>query len=314
MSDFLTNLVIRSFSRTPSFQPMMAPAPSAVDPAEPEQQTSLEPPVTNAKPPVEHTDKTDEPKLTEPLVTTITLENPKTLESPKPEPTEKSVPAPALETPTPQAQQPQRPTTTTRKSEPPIVEQVIEQVTQQVIERPAATVRNKQQITKQAFTTHAITNREINNRALTKREITNQNITNQQITNQEIANQRISNQKIANQQISNHEITNQDVTNQNINQNITNEDINNSFTTLVPKPTAQPLPSVATKTRPGRPVVKPLVEPEPAALPPETVINVAIGRIEVRATPAATPRRERPPAPKVMTLDDYVQQRSRGAK
>ena len=320
MSDFLTNLVIRSFSRTPSFQPMMAPAPSAVDPAEPlkpseasepEPQQSLEPPVTNAKHPVQNTDKTDQVEVTEPIAT-ITLENPKISESPKPELREKSVVPPALETPTPQAQ---RPTTTTRKSEPPIVEQVIEQVTQQVIERPAVTVRNKQQITKQAFTTHAITNREINNRALTKREITNQNITNQQITNQEIANQHISNQKFGNQQISNHEIRNQDVTNQNItNQNITNEDINNSFTTLVPKPTAHPLPSVSTKTRPGRPVVKPPVEPEPAALPPETVINVAIGRIEVRATPAATPRRERQPVPKVMTLDDYVQQRSRGAK
>jgi hypothetical protein len=51
------------------------------------------------------------------------------------------------------------------------------------------------------------------------------------------------------------------------------------------------------------------------ALPPETVVNVAIGRIEVRATPATTPRRERQASgPKVMTLDDYVQQRSRGAQ
>lgn len=292
MSDFLTNLVIRSFSRTPSFQPMMAPAPSEADPAEPEQQP-LEPPVTKAKPPVEHTDKTDEPKLTEPVAAAITLENPKIIESPKPVLTEKAVIPPALETPTPQAQRPIA--TSTRKSEPPVVEQVIEQITEQVIERPTVTIRNKQQITKQAFTTQAITNREITNQAITKREITNQNITNQQITNQEIANQ----------QISNHEITNQD---------ITNHEINNSFSTLVPKPTAQPLPSVPTKTRPSRPVVKPSVEPAPATLPPETVINVAIGRIEVRATPPSTPRRERQPAPKVMTLDDYVQQRSRGAK
>jgi hypothetical protein len=307
MSDFLTNLVIRSFSRTPSFQPMMAPAPSTAEPSEPEQQQSPEPPVTTAQPPVHHTDRTDQVEVTEPTPR-ITLENPKISELPESEPAEKTVAPSALKG------------TTTRKSEPPIVEQIIEQITEQVIERPAVTMRNNQQITKQAFTTHAITNRAITNQAITKREITNQNITNQQITNQAIANQHINNQKIANQQVSNHEITNQDITNQDItnqditNQDISNQNINNSFTTLVPKPTAQPLPSVTTKTRPSRPAVKPPVEPEPAALPPETVINVAIGRIEVRATPAATPRRERQPAPKVMTLDDYVQQRSRGAK
>jgi hypothetical protein len=298
---------------------MMAPAPSTAEPSEPEQEQAAEP--TAAAKPVQHTDKTDQVEVTEPIAT-ITLENPKISESPKSEPAEKSVAPPALKVSTPQ---PQGSATTTRKAEPPIVEQTIEQITEQVVERPAVTIRNNQQITKQAFTTHAITNREITNQAITKRQITNQNITNQQFTNQEIANQQItnqeianrhiSNQKIANQQISNHEITNQDITNQDIaNENIRNHQINNSFTTLVPKPTAQPLPSVTTKTRPSRPAVKPPVEPEPAAPSPETVINVAIGRIEVRATPSATPRRERQPAPKVMTLDDYVQQRSRGAK
>ena len=295
MSDFLTNLVIRSFSRTPSFQPMMAPSAAAEAEQEP---PPLEPPVTSAKPQVQHTGKTDEVELNEPI-TVITPESPKAFDSPKPDLTQKSV-VPELEPRTPQitvntpeirppdikpVRTPQQPITRTRKSEPPIVEQVIEQITEHVTERPAVTVINKQQIT--------------------KRDITRQALTKQSITNQQITNQRVTNQQTTNQHINNEQITNQDITNQ---------EINNSFTTLVPKPTAQPLPYVTNKTRANRPAVKPPVEPEPAALPPETVINVAIGRIEVRATPASAPQKERRPAPKVMTLDDYVQQRSRGAK
>ncbi|HEX6045669.1 MAG TPA: hypothetical protein VFZ22_14345, partial [Pyrinomonadaceae bacterium] len=99
-------------------------------------------------------------------------------------------------------------------------------------------------------------------------------------------------------------------------QEINKQEITSSFTTLVPKPAVQPLPLPhVRKTRSIPPLAQPPDEVQPpAALPPETVVNVAIGRIEVRATPATTPRRERPSGPKIMTLDDYVQQRSRGAQ
>ena len=47
----------------------------------------------------------------------------------------------------------------------------------------------------------------------------------------------------------------------------------------------------------------------------ETIVNVAIGRIEVRATPVESSRRDRQSkGPKVMNLDDYMQQRSRGKR
>jgi hypothetical protein len=86
-----------------------------------------------------------------------------------------------------------------------------------------------------------------------------------------------------------------------------------SLTTLVPKVSAQPLLPVNVKTRPN---LDPRRAPYEAAahLPlTETIVNVAIGRIEVRATPAESPRRERQSkGPKVMNLDDYMQQRSRG--
>ena len=46
---------------------------------------------------------------------------------------------------------------------------------------------------------------------------------------------------------------------------------------------------------------------------PETIINVTIGRIEVRATPAQPSKPERrPSAPQVMSLDDYLRKRSGG--
>jgi hypothetical protein len=47
----------------------------------------------------------------------------------------------------------------------------------------------------------------------------------------------------------------------------------------------------------------------------ETIINVAIGRIEVHATAMESPKREhQTKGPKVMNLDDYMQQRSRGSR
>ena len=85
------------------------------------------------------------------------------------------------------------------------------------------------------------------------------------------------------------------------------------LTTLIPKTSAQPLLPVNVKTRPN---LQSRHAPDgTAAQVPltETIINVAIGRIEVRATPFESPRRERQSnGPKVMNLDDYLQQRSRG--
>jgi hypothetical protein len=46
---------------------------------------------------------------------------------------------------------------------------------------------------------------------------------------------------------------------------------------------------------------------------PAPTIQVTIGRIEVRATPAATPRPQAArSAPSVMSLDDYLNQRAKG--
>ena len=306
MSDFLTNLVVRSFSPAASFQPMVESTSTApyVEPQEREA-TELLAVVT---PPVQ---VPDEPVIKSAVDTTTSTEHhelspvaPIKFEPEKHEFQQQSVVPPPRETPDPPLKtetprviqspvQPHQPatrqlmrkavpatpqpmraaprlrTTSTRthKSEPPIVEQVVEHVTenltQQVIERPAMTIENHRHINK-------IQNRhEIN--------------------------------KIENHQ----EINTQEIT-------------SSTFTTLVPKPSVQPLPSPhVRKARISPPLAQPTgdVQPSAAALPPETVVNVAIGRIEVRATPPPTPRRERQSTgPKIMTLDDYVQQRSRGAQ
>ena len=81
---------------------------------------------------------------------------------------------------------------------------------------------------------------------------------------------------------------------------------------LIPKIAAQPFLPLNVRTRPIAPAREEHDEPEVAPLQ-ETVINVAIGRIEVRATSAPAPKRERRASgPKVMNLDEYLHQR-RGA-
>jgi hypothetical protein len=85
-----------------------------------------------------------------------------------------------------------------------------------------------------------------------------------------------------------------------------------SLTTLVPKVSQQPFLPVNGKTLPSRQA--PYETTAPLSLS-ETIINVAIGRIEVRATPSESSKRERQSnGPKVMNLDDYTQQRSRGKR
>jgi hypothetical protein len=53
------------------------------------------------------------------------------------------------------------------------------------------------------------------------------------------------------------------------------------------------------------------VRPEPPA--PQPVVNITIGRIEVRATPAPkAPARERQAARPPVDLEEYLRQRSKG--
>ncbi|RYE87732.1 MAG: hypothetical protein EOP19_03460 [Hyphomicrobiales bacterium] len=55
------------------------------------------------------------------------------------------------------------------------------------------------------------------------------------------------------------------------------------------------------------------LHPEAETYSPEPVVNVTIGRIEVRAVPAQPgPTRQRPQGPKPMSLDDYLKQRGGG--
>lgn len=87
------------------------------------------------------------------------------------------------------------------------------------------------------------------------------------------------------------------------------------LTNLIPRPDSELVLPSTDKSRPN------LLSRSPnatgAEVPPsETIINVSIGRIEVRAaTPpkAARPEKQRR-APQVMNLDDYLRQRSGGSR
>jgi ribonuclease E len=336
MSDFLTNLVIRSFSGAPSFQPLATAAAAAAEPSyvEPEE------PVTHERP-VRTTDQTDEekpigaPPLVEaplaetplietplietplvetplvetPLVETLLVETPvavapspkrireevvrtepEKFESPKAEFTEKSVIPPSLET---------------RK--PPVN-----------LTAPPPAVRTSSSITPPP---QPVLQTPVENRSSSKREVRRKPAKAISLPPPPAAPSQKPRASIRThkaeprivEQVIEKLVERPAVMIENTQEISTS--FATSFTTLVPKPTAQPLPSVNIKTRPNLPAIKPPDETEPAPLQAETVINVAIGRIEVRATPAAAPRRERQsPGPKVMTLDDYLQQRSRGAK
>ena len=84
---------------------------------------------------------------------------------------------------------------------------------------------------------------------------------------------------------------------------------------LRPKPGARPLAPVTAKRRPG---LIPSGSPSAANgdVPAgETVVNVAIGRLEVRSMPVRpTSSGRRRDAPQVMSLDDYLRQRSGGSR
>lgn len=294
MSDFLTNLVMRSFAQTPSVQPVALSAYAA-----PEPQLETTAPVEHVAAPVEKPAVVIPPQKVQSIQNTnerelVIEEAPSFAASPtrkeyferkselrEPDPAPESVfPAPAKTdhtiAPPPQSKQHiAKPAVQAQKVvEPLIVEQVVERVT----ERP--TVKT---IERPTITTIERSTREIIERpSVIATERTIEHSTEQQSS----------------------------ITIENT------EHVTNSFTTLVPKVTPQPLP--ATRNLKHRPFARPADTPDEEqqqtpAPPPETVVNVAIGRIEVRATPAPATRRERQ-GPKVMTLDDYLQQRSRGTQ
>ena len=85
------------------------------------------------------------------------------------------------------------------------------------------------------------------------------------------------------------------------------------LTALIPKPSPQPLLPALVKARFDQPINDGTPPEESAS--PDTVVNVTIGRIEVRATPAPQARTEtRRNAPRLMSLDDYLRRRSGGAQ
>lgn len=80
--------------------------------------------------------------------------------------------------------------------------------------------------------------------------------------------------------------------------------------TIIPRPHAEPRAAIAIQPR----IEPPVAHGPPAAqrAEPAPIIQVTIGRIDVRATPpAAQPPRQRA-QPAVMSLDEYLRQRSRG--
>jgi hypothetical protein len=85
--------------------------------------------------------------------------------------------------------------------------------------------------------------------------------------------------------------------------------------------TAPPEDRQPSKRDPASTVLQPkitVVEPAPSPArreAPAPTIQVTIGRIEVRATPAAkAPVRERPAAPSSLSLEEYLRQRSKGGR
>ena len=81
---------------------------------------------------------------------------------------------------------------------------------------------------------------------------------------------------------------------------------------LIPKPAAAPVPYPSQREAPGTgsATARDLTSAPPTAEQPAPVINVTIGRVEVRAVQASAgkPRIEAS-TPKPLSLDDYLKQR-----
>jgi hypothetical protein len=90
-------------------------------------------------------------------------------------------------------------------------------------------------------------------------------------------------------------------------------EVSRSGTPLIPKISTQSLLPVNIKSRQNLDSKQATYQSANRVLPDETIINVAIGRIEVRATPSESKKREHQlKGPRVMDLDEYARQRSRG--
>lgn len=87
------------------------------------------------------------------------------------------------------------------------------------------------------------------------------------------------------------------------------EAVTDARRTLIPKSITAP-PLVPNFNKRSKPQSVPIVQDQDTS-PPETVINVTIGRIEVRATPPPAPKPERQRGTSsVMGLDEYLRQRN----
>lgn len=343
MSDFLTNLVMRSYSGTPSVQPMTlstyadaAPEPMAESPepfveeitpaaVEPRKHVVAEKPVQETRAePVQHTDenrsvsiaadvivpRTQTPELEKPLAVKEKSVSPAVAETKPPRVNRRSVSeAPPKQRrvpgPTP-SEQPKPSSPPAAHAEPATTPETIVHRTETKTEiQPAQLIYRTPSQTVQPSTRRLIKKptSPIDSPAQPAPSVSRPSVPAKQETRAHKADPEIIEQVI--EQVIEHS----SVTIENT------QHVTNSFTTLIPNTTAQRLPALSIKSRPNTPLPVLSDEAEPPAPPAETVINVAIGRIEVRATPAATSGRERQPAgPKVRTLDDYLQQRSRGAQ
>ncbi len=345
MSDFLTNLVMRSYSGTPSVQPMTlstyadaVPEPMAESPepfveeitpaaVEPRKQVVAEKPVQETRAePVQQTDdnrsvsiapdvivpRTQTPEPEQPLVVKEKSLSPAVAETKPPRVNRRSVSeAPPKQSrvpgPTP-SEQPKPSSPPVAPAEPATTPETIVHRTETKTEiRPAQLIYRTPSQTVQPSTRRRLIKKPENPIASTAVQSTppasRTSASAKQETRADKADPPII-EEVIEQVIERSSVTIENT-----------QHVTNSFTTLIPNTTAQRLPALNVKSRPHTPQPSLSDEPAPPAPPAETVINVAIGRIEVRATPAATPGRERQAAgPKVRTLDDYLQQRSRGTQ
>lgn len=86
------------------------------------------------------------------------------------------------------------------------------------------------------------------------------------------------------------------------------------LTTLIPRPGPELLLPQTLKARPDNLPPGGPDATEAESRQSDTIINVSIGRIEVRATPARARTEKQRNAPQVMKLDDYLRQRSGGSR
>lgn len=323
MSDFLTNLVMRSFSGAPSVQPSVQPIPhSTYAPPEalPEQQPVNKPsareiPSTSVKTFTEPNQPATQvgpvvfPEIQTEAFVPETFESEQSvfpsierLSTPKPEIKTETQPAQLIfQTPieriTPTISSPAQPIERETVSEPKHEVEIVEHVIEREVMRPTTReiMRPVTRHITRPVTRHLRTDNTIENTTEKTIEHTTENTHRIENTHTIQNRQTIENTRtIENTQ---HE-----------------QQVTSSFTTLIPNTPPRLIPTL--KSRPHTPVPDlPSDAAEQPAPQPETVINVAIGRIEVRATPPSTPKRERQQnGPKIMTLDDYVQKRSRGAQ